>query len=480
MKFVHSFLFVIACFAATAGYAQRDKAVSPLLNQPERYVYDKDLLDLSFHMQRREALREMMPANSAAVFFTNPVRNRANDVDFPYHPDPNFYYLTGYREPNAVVVIFKDLQTIDGKKTTDVIFVQDRDPAKEVWEGRRYGKEGTKNILGFSVVKLNTDFEDFISALKKYETVLITGTPKGAVNESRSKADLYDMSEAFKSKSGYPDGNINSNELRGMMARLRQIKTEEELVLMRKAIEITCEAQVELMKNLNPKMTEYQAEALVEYVFAKNGAEHVGFPSIVGAGENSCILHYITNRRQLTGSELLVTDIGAEYHGYTADVTRTLPVNGKFSPEQKIIYELVLKAQEAGIAECLNGKAFRDPHNVAFKIITKGLIEHGIIKTDSETGNYFMHGTSHYLGLDVHDPGTYGKLEPNMVITVEPGIYIAEGSDCDPKWWNIGVRIEDDILITRGDPVNLSESAPRRVVEIEKIMAGNKATGTTK
>jgi Xaa-Pro aminopeptidase len=217
-------------------------------------------------------------------------------------------------------------------------------------------------------------------------------------------------------------------------------------------------------------MTEYQAQALVEFVFMKNGARGPGFPSIVGAGENSCILHYITNRKPLESHDLMVVDIGAEYHGYTADVTRTMPVNGKYSPEQRKIYELVQKAQQAGVEVCKPGVGFREPHKVATEIISKGLVDLGIIKEAQEVRKYFMHGTSHYLGLDVHDPGTYELLEENMVITVEPGIYIAENSDCDPKWWNIGVRIEDDILITATGYENLSTCVPRNISEIEKLM----------
>nr|MBA3901631.1 M24 family metallopeptidase [Bacteroidota bacterium] len=182
------------------------------------------------------------------------------------------------------------------------------------------------------------------------------------------------------------------------------------------------------------------------------------------------ILHYTTNRRTLKDGDLLVADVGAEYHGYTADVTRTLPVNGKFSKEQKIIYDIVLEAQTAGIAACKAGNKFKGPHNIATEIIRKRLMEHGIIKSPMESNLYFMHGTSHYLGLDVHDEGLYGNLAPGNVITVEPGIYIPEGSPCDPKWWNIGVRIEDDILITSGAPVNLSRYAPRTTEEIEKLM----------
>ena len=210
------------------------------------------------------------------------------------------------------------------------------------------------------------------------------------------------------------------------------------LKLLQKAIDITCDAHLDLMKSLDSTMTEYQAQALVEFGFKFNGSEYVGYPSIVGAGENSCILHYITNRKKFQNPEMLVVDAGAEYHGYTADVTRTLPVNGKFSKEQAEIYNIVLKAQEEGIKACKKGNNFRDPHNAAVDVIKKKLLDLGIITDPNDFIKYFFHGTSHYLGLDVHDAGTYSKLKVNSVITVEPGIYIPVGSPCDKKWWNIG------------------------------------------
>jgi len=224
------------------------------------------------------------------------------------------------------------------------------------------------------------------------------------------------------------------------------------------------------MKALVPGMKEYQAQGVVEYMFKKEGSEYVGYPSIVGGGENSCILHYETNRKKLDPGNLLVIDAGAEYHGYTADVTRTLPVDGTFSYEEKAIYNIVLEAQEAGIKASREGAEFRAPHNAAAAIIQKGLQDLGIIKNPEDYLKYFFHGTSHYLGLDVHDAGNYGKLAPNTIITVEPGIYIAAGSDCDPKWWNIGVRIEDDVLITASDPEILSGSLPKTIPEIEALM----------
>lgn len=279
----------------------------------------------------------------------------------------------------------------------------------------------------------------------------------------------FDAWQAWKAEhldSAYADGAT----LQGLLAEMRSIKTEEELALLQRAIDITGAAHREAMRSLEPGMHEYELEALVEYVFHRNGAESPGFPSIVGSAENSTILHYNTNRRQMQADEVVVLDIGAEYHGYTADVTRTLPVDGTFSEEQRAIYEIVLAAQNAAIDLARAGQPYGSGNEEAGRIITEGLERLGILKPDGDMRAFFMHGTSHYLGLYVHDVGDYGPLRPGQVITVEPGIYISPSENVDPKWWNIGVRIEDDVLITDGDPVMMSGSAPRTVEEIEALM----------
>ena len=217
-------------------------------------------------------------------------------------------------------------------------------------------------------------------------------------------------------------------------------------------------------------MKEYEIKAVIEYVFKSNGAEYPGFPSIIGAGENSCIIHYETSRKKIVAKDMIVCDVGAEYHGYIADITRTIPADGKFSEQEKILYSVVLEAQEAGIALCKPGNDFRAPHKAAVSVIQKRLLELGIIKTANEVNNFFYHSTSHYIGLDVHDVGLYGRFNPGNAITVEPGIYIPWGSDCDEKWWNIGIRIEDDVLITETNPEVLSSCVPKSISEIEELM----------
>jgi len=449
-----------------SGYPQENKLPEVKYNKQESR-YDDDLLSKEFHKGRREALRALMPEGSVAVFFSSPVRNRSNDVDYEYHQNPDFYYLTGLNEPNAVLIIFKETQKVaDGNK--EMIFVQDRNPDNEVWTGRRLGTTGVERQLDIQPALVNAEFLTTAIEFSKFKKVYNSRILNDTRDDTGNKSDLYDMVQFYQKKTERASPDVAGLEM--MMASLREIKLKEELDLMRKAISMTCEAQKELMKALEPGMTEYQSEAIIEFFFKANGGEDVGFPSILGSGENSCILHYTTNRKHLNNTDLQVADIGAEYHGYTADVTRTIPVKGTFSPEQKIIYNIVLDAQDAGIKQCLKGKPFMAPHYAAVEVVQNRLLYLGIIKEPGEYRKYFMHGTSHYLGLDVHDSGLYGDLKANNVITVEPGIYIPEGSPCDPKWWNIGVRIEDDVLITEGQPEVLSISAPRKAEEIEALM----------
>jgi Xaa-Pro aminopeptidase len=436
---------------------------------PAYYRYDVDILSKEFHKGRRIALREKMPSNSVAVIFAAPERLYSNDNNYQYHQSPNFYYLTGFLEPNSMLLIFKDAQTLNGVQSDEFLFVPDRDTEAESWNGRRAGKTGANEATGVAGILLASEFDSLtidFSSFKKVWYIL----PKGTIDDASETDDLYNLVDSFKKKTGYPPGNGDVSGLVRAMSELREIKQPEEIALMRKAIKMSCDGHNEIMRAIVPGMHEYEVQSIGEYVWKRNGAEYVGYPSICGGGENSIILHYESNRKKLSSGDVQLNDMGAEYHGYSADVTRTIPVNGKFSAQQKEIYELVLKAQQAGIDICNPGNDFQAAHHAAVAVISKGLVDLGIIKSESDYKNYFFHGTSHYLGLDVHDAGTRGKLKPGVVLTVEPGIYIPEGSPCDPKWWNIGVRIEDDILVTETGHENLSESSPRTVEAIEAMM----------
>lgn len=373
--------------------------------------------------------------------------------------------------PDAVLMIFKNKIVVDGLATDEVMFIPPRIKEREIWTGRIASLQEASDISGIDNCFLSMDLYSFPVSDTMFKTVLYGSLPAGMIDERDDTLDLFNLVDVFKRKFSFPPANGDSFLLPRIIAALREVKQKEEMTLMRKAISVTCEAQNQMMRATKPGMTEYQVQAVGEYFFRKNGCESIGYPSICGGGQNSCILHYQTNRKTLHEGDLILLDMGAEYHGYTADVTRTLPVGGKFSAEQRIIYDLVKEARDSAFLECKMGKSFQAPHKAAVRVIKNGLLKLGIIEKEAEFTTYFMHGTSHYLGLDVHDAGTRTALKEGNVITVEPGIYIAPNSPCDPKWWNIGIRIEDDILITSKGFENLSESSPVDASEIEKMMA---------
>lgn len=471
MKLLH-LLSVIFFFNVFVNFAQENS--------------NNTIEKIQFHKNRRDALRAKLPSNSVAVFFSNPVRNRSNDVNYYYHQNPNFYYLTGYTEPHAVLLIFKNEQTAYNQTFNEIIFVQERNKQEEMWNGKRLGVDGVQNNLGFTVVLPGRAFKNFEIDFSKFDKILFNPF-KNDVRNTTNKADLFNLIQQFKKHVNYdikvgnsvfgdriPNKNnekIDTKSLKTHMASLREIKTPYEIKKLKKAIEISAIAQVELMKALHEDMSELEVQAIHEFVYKKYGAAHVGYPSIVGAGANGCILHYIDNNKaQIGKNKMILMDLGAEYQGYTADVTRTVPASGYFTNEQKLIYNVVYKAQEAGIKAAKVRAKFWKLNEVTKKIINEGLYQLGIIKSPNANHNYYPHGASHHIGLDVHDASNFGSLKENMVITVEPGIYIPEGSNCDKKWWGIAVRIEDDILITKKGPIILSKTAPRTAEEIEAVM----------
>jgi Xaa-Pro aminopeptidase len=436
----------------------------------QQNLYDTDLLPPSFHRERRELLREKLPHRSTVILFSNPVRNRSNDVDYTYSQDPDFYYLTGLTEPNSALIIFSEPVKVFNVETNEVIFVQKRDKKDEMWNGVRLGVKGVEEKLGFQTVFVNRKYLEMEEFLRETEYFFVK-YPTDINTEIGNKSSLNRYVKQTLLWTDNGGRASNSSQLTSFLAAMREIKTSEELVLLKKAITITCKGIEEAIKQVKPGMTEYQAQAIAEYHFRYSGSEYQGYGSICGSGNNTIILHYIDNRKTMEDGDLLLMDIGAEYHGYTADVTRTIPVNGRFTKEQKIIYDLVLKAQLAGIQNVKKGQDFNAAHKVCKSIIDQGLRDLHITDRKGGYARYFMHGTSHFLGLEVHDAGLYGKLRPGTVITVEPGIYIPEGSPCDSKWWGIGVRIEDDVLVTEADAEVLSGHLAKTTLEIEKLMS---------
>lgn len=462
----HLIKFLLLLLVTQHGFAQD--------NEP------KDYFTKEFHAGRRDALRQIMPEGSVVAVFAFPTRNFSNDVDYLYHQNPDLYYFTGYKEPDAVLLIFKDAQTdASGKSFKELFFIQKRNAQAESWTGRRLGTEGAKAQLGIDMSFNGSDFKDYPVDLSKFKSIIYSLPPDLAIAKTESSS-LAGLVASFLKKSNLStDNSTDVSAARRMYynltGKLREIKTPEEVVMLRKAIEISCEGQNEVMKAAHANMSELEIQGLHEFVHKKYGAENVGYGSIVGAGENGCILHYITNTKTKVGNSLILMDVGAEYHGYTADVTRTIPASGKFTENEKLVYQIVYDAQEAAFKTLKEGSTFGKASAAADEVIAEGLFKLGIIKDKKQFKKYYTHGLGHHIGMDVHDRSSSRTLIKDMVMTIEPGIYIAPNSDCDKKWWGMAVRIEDDVLITKEGYELLSNFAPRSIVEIEKKMATKSA-----
>ncbi len=449
-----------------------------MLAEPPAQVparYDTDLLPATFHQSRRQAVLEMLPDSSLAVLFSAPIRNRNSDVEFPYRQSSDLYYVTGMTEPESVLLLAPSGFDFQGEWIRELLLVPPTDPRHEIWEGRRLGPERAGRELGIEHALPNTRFDSVLTAaLGGTRGPVHTLAPPGDVDPESPLGRQLDLLRAHIDGTLHGVRVADTKRLRDLLTGLRAVKTKEEITLLERAITITGDALVEVMKSIEPGMFEYEAQAVIEYVFKRSGAASPGYPSIVGSGENSVILHYTSNRKRMNAGEVVVMDVGAEMHGYTADITRTVPVSGRFSQEQRALYDLVLRAQQAAIEASRAGAPFSAPHRAASRELARGLADLGLIAGPADgrgLGRFFMHGTSHYLGLDVHDVGSYQSLQPGNVITIEPGLYISPAPDIDPRWWNIGIRIEDDILITDGEPLVLSARTPSDPDEVEALMA---------
>jgi len=435
------------------------------------YIYPfREGIPISRYKERRTKLISEFSNKSVILSFSADIRNRQNDVDYEYRQNSNLWYLTGMPDAGSALLLIPQGFEYKGKNVTEILFVTPRAVEREVWVGTRLGLNEVEPILGIGTAENISELTSVLKTiLQNKDTLWLAGLPTSTYLPPIINQKYYVDSEIkdFLHKD-FPELWIKTAIPK--LAAMREIKDEDELRMMQKAIDISIEGHKAVMQQAKVGMNEYEIEAIMEYTFKRLGAEEVGYPSIVGSDYNACILHYISNRKKTQSNNLILADCGAEYQNYTADITRTFPVSGVFTKEQKLIYDLVLEAQNAGIAASRKDNEFRAPHNAALEVIRRGLMELQIIKDPIEAKWYFMHGTSHYLGLDVHDAGTFGNLKKGSVITVEPGIYIPKGSPCDKKWWNIGIRIEDDILITDNDPINLSEVLPRTITEIEALM----------
>lgn len=427
--------------------------------------------------RRRRQLMRMMDSDAIGILPAAPVRVRNRDVDYPYRPDSDFYYLTGFPEPEAVAVL------VPGRAHGEyILFCRERDPEMETWHGRRAGLEGACEIYGADDAFPIGDIDDILPGLLENRERVFCTMGCNAVFDKQLMDWLNQV--RGRSRAGVnPPGEFVS--LDHLLHDLRLFKSRAEIGLMRKAVKATVAAHERAMQVCRPGMTEYQLEAELLHQFALHGARAPAYPPIVGGGANGCILHYTENSDELRSGDLVLIDAGGEYENYAADVTRTFPVNGRYSPAQKALYDLVLEAQFAAIEKMKPGNHWNEPHEAAVRVLTKGMVKLGLLKgsvpkliKDEAHKRFYMHRTGHWLGMDVHDVGDYkvgGEwrvLEPGMVLTVEPGLYIPAGSrGVAKKWWNIGIRIEDDVLVTGGAPEVLSAAAPKTVAEIEALMA---------
>ena len=424
---------------------------------------------------RRRQLMAMMDKDAIAILPASPVRHRSRDVEYPYRPDSDFLYLSGFSEPDAVIVLMPG--RANGKY---VLFCQGKDPKKELWDGRRAGQEQAISLYQADDSFPISDIDDIMPGLlEQYDKVYYT---IGSNRDFDHRLLGWLKSMRYQSRSGLtpPDTFLS---LEHLLHDMRLFKSRYELERMQTAADVTVEAHRRAMQVCKPAMMEYEIAAEMLHTFHQQGCEFA-YPLIVGGGRNSCILHYTDNAEMLKDGDLLLIDAGAEYQGYAADVTRTFPVNGRFSGEQKAVYEVVLAAQQAAIDAVRPGAQWQEPHHAAVNVLADGIAQLKILKGSAnylvESGKYrqlYMHRTGHWLGMDVHDVGDYKvgeqwrELEPQMVLTVEPGLYIPKNTPLvDERWWDIGIRIEDDVLVTHHGQQVLTQAMPKQVKEIEELM----------
>jgi Xaa-Pro aminopeptidase len=430
---------------------------------------------------RREKFIKSIEPTSIAFFYSSPVRNRNHDTEYRYRQDDNLFYLTGIEEPDCILVLIPAGRQIPSRGDTlaipavkEILFYSPRTERELINDGPGLTDDILKKQYGIVSPLPMSDFSRILGSLvEKAEVMYFPFFPDdltGQISEYLRPLRLLVPSISQK---------IAIKDPTPLLAEMRAIKSTEESGLIRKAAEITAIAQVQAIMSIEPGMYEYEVQALLEYIFARSGAESYAFPSIVGSGENSFFLHSMVNRRMMSDGDLVIIDAGAEYHGYAADVSRTVPVNGRFSDPQREIYEIVLNAQEEAIRTIKPGALIQDYQKKADEIITRGLVSLGILSGNIDSlitaqayVKYTCHGIGHPVGLCVHDVAPKsGRLEPGMVVTVEPGLYIRrEMEGVDPKYFNIGVRIEDTILVTKDGCENLSAGVPRNVLELERLM----------
>ncbi len=432
------------------------------------------MTEISHYLQRRKILANRLKSG-IAILPTAPEKMRNRDSDYPYRFDSYFYYLSGFSEPESVLVL------IAGKTPRAILFCREKNPERELWDGRRCGPKAARKAYGFDETWPIERLDEKLPLLLANQEAVYFATGMDSGWDTRLIGWLNQVRAQARSGVSAP-GEIR--DIRVILDDMRLVKDAHEIGVMRRAAAISAVAHCRAMQATRPGRMEFEIEAELLHEFRRNGSQFPAYTSIVAGGSNACILHYRENSAKLRKGDMLLIDAGCELDGYASDITRSFPVDGRFSKAQREIYELVLAAQTAAIKTVRPGKSWQAPHDAAVRVLVKGFIKLGLCNgTVSEviaSGDYrrfYMHRTGHWLGLDVHDAGEYKdsgqwkKLRPGMVLTVEPGCYIRPASNVPRQYWNIGVRIEDDVLVTRAGCEVITAAAPKSVAQIEALMA---------
>ena len=431
-------------------------------------------MDIQPFIARRLATLARM-GEGVAVIPTAPEHTRNRDTHFPFRADSYAYYLSGFVEPEAVVVL------VAGKRPQSILFCRDKDDEREIWDGFRWGPEAAAATFGFDAAHSINELDSKLVELLVNQPALYFAMGHDATWDTRITQALNRVRAQSRAGKRAPE---SIRDIRTILDAQRLIKDDAEIAIMKKAADISGAAHRRAMQATRPGRYEYEIEAELIHEFRTRGCQSAAYPSIVAGGKNACVLHYVGNDQLLNDGDLLLIDAGGELDGYASDITRTFPVNGKFSGAQRDVYELVLNAQIAAVAAIRPGNTFLDPHTAAVKTLAQGMLDLGLLQGSLDEvlekesyKRFYMHRTGHWLGLDVHDAGEYKegedwkKLEPGMVMTVEPGCYIRPADDVPAAFHNIGIRIEDDALVTDTGSDVLTHATPKTVAEIETLMA---------
>jgi len=433
---------------------------------------------ISHFAARRTRLAQAM-GGGVAVIPTAPERLRNRDTHFPYRFDSHFYYLTGFAEPEAVLVL------VGGSAPRSLLFCREKNEEREIWDGFRHGPQAAQERFGFDEAHPVAALDAKLAALLEDQPALFY--PVGADPEWDARAMRWLNAVRAKSRAGIAAPE-RVQDVRALLDDMRLVKDAQELALMRRAGRIAAAAHRRAMQATRPGRSEYEIEAELLYEFRRNGAQFPAYTPIVAGGANACVLHYVSNDAPLRAGELLLIDAGCELDGYASDITRTFPVNGRFTGAQRAVYDLVLAAQAAAMEKVRPGSAWNEPHDAAVRVLAQGMLDlkllGGTLEEALEKETYkrfYMHRTGHWLGLDVHDAGEYKRsgawraLQPGMTLTVEPGLYIRAADDVPEALRNIGIRIEDDVAVTEGGCEVISAEAPKSAADIEALMRDARA-----